>query len=61
MRCHDITCCGVGFSDGGEWLCAGDLAGGVWVMQGSKKEAVYKCSVICYTSDTEGTFHNTYQ
>lgn len=45
VHCHDITCCGVAFSDGGKWLCAGDLTGGVWVMEENNSESLYNCSV----------------
>ena len=47
VHCYDITCCGVAFSDRGQWLCAGDMAGGVSVMQGSNRKATYNCSVTC--------------
>ena len=42
---HDISCCGVAVSDCGKWLCAGDLAGGVWVMHGTDAKYTYKTSV----------------
>ena len=31
---HDISCCGVAFSESGQKLAVGDLVGGVHVMQG---------------------------
>lgn len=45
VHCHDIACCGVSFSDGGKWLCAGDLSGGVWVMEGNNNKSLYNCLV----------------
>ena len=57
VHCHDITCCGVAFSDGGQWLCAGDLTGGVWAMQGRNSKATYTCSVspyMCACLHTQG-------
>ena len=45
VHCHDIACCGVAFSEGGGWLCVGDLAGGVWAMQGTSTNSTHKTSV----------------
>ena len=50
ISCHDIACCGVAFSDGGEGLCAGDLAGGVWAMEENTAYSIHKTSVssVCF-------------
>lgn len=45
VHCYDIACCGVAFSDGGKWLCAGDLSGGVWVMEENNSKSLYNCLV----------------
>lgn len=42
---YDISCCGVGFSESGWSLAAGDLGGGVWVMEGENNTPTHIGSV----------------
>ncbi len=43
---HEITCCGVDFSPSGRSLASGDLAGNVWVTEGTEVKTAFKCNVI---------------